>query len=229
MNRLIFIFALLFFCACATQAGKPSENVATETRNEPVTTLSAMTSEPTAVIAKPMRLAWHGKHKDADEWTKHLVKILSVSNLPDEKLNDAQSFCPGYKSMTPDQRIEFWAQLVSIMAKRESGFKPETKFTESFKDAKGKLVISRGLLQLSIESGRSYGCDLSSPESLHDGKKNLACGVKIISRWVSRDHQAMATKGNKFGCGRYWSVCRTTSRSYGVVRDYMRGLAICKG
>ena len=170
-------------------------------------------------------LAWGDKHPD---WTEHLLEEIAKSKMLDVIPSDAKGFCPSYAKLTKSQRAEVLAQLISIMAKRESNFKPETKFTEAFNDAKGRKVISRGLLQISIESANSYGCGFKNAEELHDPKKNLSCGVKIIERWVQRDGQAMGTKGKNLGCGRYWSVCRASSRSYPVVRGYVSALPICK-
>jgi hypothetical protein len=168
------------------------------------------------------RLAWSGMHKDADHWTTFLLHELNASKLPDQMPRDAASFCPNYSRMSRSDRNVFWAHLVVAMAKRESSYKPDMQYKESFKDAKGRYVISRGLLQISQESANSYGCRIDPASELHFPEINLSCGLKIIERWVVRDGQAMGSPGKNVGCGRYWSVCRSSSGSYEKIRARLR-------
>lgn len=138
--------------------------------------------------------------------------------------DDSKTFCPQLKKLTTDQRRQFYLTLISAMAQRESGFKSESTYKESFKDAKGKNVISRGLLQISYESAKAYGCELSKPEDLHDDNKNLTCGVMILNRWIPKDN---LIGSNKKGGGRYWSVLRESSDSRAKIISKLRKLDFC--
>ena len=186
--------------------------------------LSGCSSVPQTPV-REMKLAWHEMHDDYRAWTAHLVKEISASNLAKQNPTDAKEICHGFERA---DKVEFYAQLLSVMVRRESGFKPEEEYKEDFKGQDGEYIISRGLLQISQESANSYGCGIKEPSMLHNAKINLTCGVKILSRWVERDQLVMGLKGKNLGCGRYWSVCRQTSNSYQKIREYMRGLAICK-
>jgi hypothetical protein len=174
------------------------------------------------------RLAWSGAHEDADHWTTFLLEELNQSKLPDAMPSDLIKLCPRYSKGTRSDRIAIWAHMIAFMAKRESNFKPDMQYKEKFKDAKGRYVISRGLLQISQESANSYGCRIDPATELHFPEINLSCGVKIIDRWVGRDKQAMGSSGKNLGCARYWSVCRASSGSYEKIRENIRALAICK-
>lgn len=181
---------------------------------------------PTVIVEdkKLPVLAWG----DKAEWTAHLLSELEGKDFLAVTPKDFKDWCPNFPVLTTPQRAEFYAQLVSIMAKRESGFNPDTKYQESFKDGKGKPVISRGLLQISQESANSYGCGIDKAEKLHSPKINLSCGVKIIQRWVNRDQRLGGKLDTWKGCARYWSVCRSISRSYPIVTGYTKSLPICK-
>jgi Transglycosylase SLT domain len=171
-------------------------------------------------------LAWGDKRQN---WTDSLLKEISGNAFLSVIPKDHQDWCPNFPVMNLNQRAEFYAQLISIMAKRESGFNPASKYQEAFNDSKGNPVISRGLLQISIESANSYGCGFKDAAELHDPIKNLSCSVKIVERWVTRDQRLGGKVAGKWqGCARYWSVCRSVSSSYSAVSGYTKELSLCK-
>lgn len=161
------------------------------------------------------------------EWTAHLLSELNASTLPDRMPSDLIKLCPKYDKLSRPERRDVWAHLIVAMAKRESGWKPETKYVENFKGSDGKYIVSRGLLQLSQSSANGYGCEISPAEELHDPLVNLSCAVRIIDRWVGRDGVAMGSPGKNTGCGRYWSVCRASSGSYTKVQALVASAPGC--
>lgn len=210
MKLTFFIICVVFVTGCQSF-----------TKNTQSPSPSADDKPSTASV----ELAW-GKHRA--EWSKFLVEKFSQSSALSVDLKDADDWCPKYNSLDKSDRALVLSQLVSIMAKRESGFNPASKYTEAFNDSKGRPVISRGLLQISIESANSYGCNFKDAQELHDPTKNLACGIKIIERWLERDHRLGGKVAGKWqGCARYWSVCRAVSRSYPVVTSFTKALSVC--
>jgi soluble lytic murein transglycosylase-like protein len=122
---------------------------------------------------------------------------------------DIDAFCPGYKTASPANRRAFYVSLLGEIARFESNFDPSVKFTESFNDARGQRVVSRGLLQLSQESANQYGCAIASAEQLHDPATNIECGVRILDRWLTRDQVVAGyASGAWRGASRYWGVLR---------------------
>ncbi len=178
------------------------------------------TATPKPVVAS-VTLPW-----GHPEWTVHLLGELNASQLPDLMPKDLIKLCPKYDKLSRPERRDVWAHLVVAMAKRESGWKPENKYQESFKGRDGKYIVSRGLLQISQSSANSYGCGIEPADELHDPLVNLSCAVKIIDRWVRRDGVMMGKRPHPdkpgetqwLGCARYWSVCRSISGSYEKVR-----------
>jgi len=170
--------------------------------------------DPSAVTEFKVSLKW----KDvagSDAWDEFLMNALDDygSELMDEVPADIASFSPGYVDMNYFERRNFWAYLISIMAQRESSFRPEASFTEAFTDVNGERVVSRGLLQLSIESARGYQCPfLDVAEDLHKPEVNLICSVLIMKRWVVQDGVISGKEGSRWrGGARYWSVLRKDS------------------
>lgn len=111
--------------------------------------------------------------------------------------------------------VEFYAEILGALCKYESNFKTHETFKEGFDDSEGQPVISRGLLQISIESANGYGAKLNQAMELHDPATNLRCGVLIMSRWISRDGFISGVKKNPTryaGMARYWSPFRKPER-----------------
>ncbi|MDA9189567.1 hypothetical protein N9O57_01155 [bacterium] len=159
-------------------------------------------------------LKWSEVQTSSD-WDIYLRKALEehgedlMSSIP----NDIGRFSKNYSILNYNQRLNFWAYLISMMAKKESNWRPETFYMENFNDNNGDNVISRGLLQISIESARGYDCPLNDANDLHDPEKNLICTVLILSRWVQRDKviSKQTSSGSWLGGARYWSVLRKES------------------
>lgn len=129
-----------------------------------------------------------------EAWTELLVKSLQGEG----------------KALLAVHSIQYWVMLFSALARHESNFDPTCTYTEKFPDAKGKPVVSRGLLQISKESANGYGAGLVKEEELHDVATNLRCGVLIAAKWVVKDgvvYGGDAEHGWK-GMARYWSQFR---------------------
>lgn len=180
-------------------------------------TTAPVTQTPTVsapVVAEPIKverlpLAWGSK---SPAWDKAIYDELAT--LPDVELPTLP--CKTLKTK------DCAAQLLSIIAKRESNFDPSVKYNET-----GHLsgVVSRGLLQISKDSANGYGCNITDEKQLHDPVINLKCGVKILSKWAKTDKTLIDQP--KLGCARYWSTCRSkdgTSKSYKEIMTYLSKL-----
>lgn len=181
--------------------GCTSTPTATSPKFSPTGALPAINYTPSNLI-----LAWANEPKGV-EWTSFLDEAMK--SLPD----DGPIKTPCKKlALKPCAK-----QLLSIIAKRESNFKPETSYNET-----GHLqgVVSRGLFQISKDSANqsAYGCNIANAKDLHDPQTNIKCAVKILS------YQAKKTGSLVDGCAKYWSVCRSKngiSKSYKEIMNYM--------
>lgn len=203
---LIGLLFILVFVGCEEGATPPTFI--------PAVSSTPTVSEPTKPITTlPNDLAW----KDLPEaymWNKYLDDaIVAIPNNTE-----------GFFIKTPCKRLSLKPcakQLLSIIAKRESNFKTDTKFEES-----GHLegVTSRGLFQISKDSANqsAYGCNITNSQQLHDPNINIKCAVKILAYQAKKTGTLI--DGKKGGCGAYWSVCRSkngTSKSYKEISSYM--------
>lgn len=111
---------------------------------------------------------------EAAEWTQATLHALKDEGavLSSTVPMDVAAFCPNYATATPHERNSFWAGLFSAIAKYESTWNPA---------ASGGGGRYLGLLQISPQTARSAGCDLSQG-GLKDGASNLECAVRIASR-----------------------------------------------
>lgn len=152
-------------------------------------------------------------HWKKPEWTNTLVQAIDKygPNLSTVKPKDAKEWC-FEKYASPKA---FYVSLISAMAKYESSYNIEAKYTENFNDKRGNKVISVGLMQVSSEScaARLYGgMPYTANNILKTPEKNFECTVRILNAWLAKDGviaQGFGTSSK--GAARYWSVVRTGS------------------
>ncbi len=172
-----------------------------------------------------LRPQWESKHADGKEWTAHVINKLDTlgKDLLSTQPTDIATFCPKYPTYSYAQKKDFWAYLFSVMVRYESGFDPNVTYRESFRDQDGNYIISRGLLQISLESSQGYDCGFRSEQEIHDPYLNLSCGLRIFNRWMKTDKSIAGKVGTSWrGGARYWSVLRTTRDSYTSVVSMMK-------
>lgn len=169
---------------------------------------------PTEPAVQTVSARWDGK-PDGRQWTSFALEALDSvgQNLVATVPADVADYCPSYAAAGTERRKAFWVGLLSALAKFESNYDPSVTFREpDVLDAQGNHVISRGLLQISIESGRGYGCTIPEAETLHDPKVNLSCAVRIFNRLVPRDGRIASAARPWRGAAAYWSPFRRADR-----------------
>lgn len=155
---------------------------------------------------------WEELQRGSREWTqmsfkalKNLGSELASGELP----RDYKLYCPQLRHANAEEIESFYVYLLSAIAQLESNFDPRLSYRENFKDSRGNYVVSRGLLQLSLESSRGYKCSFRNEEEIHDPELNLRCGVRIINHWVARDALIGSHTASGFrGASRYWAALR---------------------
>ncbi|MES2801919.1 MAG: transglycosylase SLT domain-containing protein [Bdellovibrionota bacterium] len=210
--------------ANAMGRGKPVEQEPTPAPKPPIPSPGADTSD-----AVPL---WEAKVSGSRDWSNHLYSELDRigQDLLDVIPADSSMFCPNYKNLTYSERKKYWIYMISAMTKFESSFNTNTTYKEGFNDSSGKPVISRGLLQISIESSKGYDCGMSDAQELHNPLKNLSCGLRILDRWVGRDGRIAGKVDAKWrGGARYWAVLREADKtSYKTILSSSKNLKMCR-
>ena len=147
-------------------------------------------------------MGWDGR-PEATVWTASTLAAVARNDsvLAGVVPGDIKAWCPGYGTASLADRRAFWAGLLSALAKYESSWNPRAA------GGGGRYI---GLLQISPQTARGYGCKATSAGALKDGAANLACGVQIISRQVGRD-TVVAGNGRR-GLGRDWGPFNVASK-----------------
>lgn len=174
---------------------------------------------------------WDGKHPDAIKWTR--ATVLAIERYGHDMLanepSDIKSYCPQFSLLKKEEKIAFWVHMISAIAQKESDFNPTKPYVETFTDKNGERVVSRGLLQLSLESVNNplYGCKIKKAEELDDPLKNLVCGVKILNHWMRTEPVITRNEGKEWlGAAKYWGVLRT-SDTVSFIKNATSDLPIC--
>ncbi len=163
-------------------------------------------------------------------WTSAAEAAVRATTLPFSRPKDIESYCSRYLYLDSESRVKFWVGLLSVMAEFESDLNPQTRYTETLRDSQNQRVVSRGLLQISIESANQqrYSCKIRAAEDLHDPAINIGCGTKILSSWVARDGVVASSGGEHRGGARYWSVLRSTNSAATKIRNQTNQLQFCR-
>ena len=176
----------------------------------------------------PMR--WIAANSSSGAWQNHVEEAIERygAALLSVTPRDIEEWCPSFAEQDKEERKAFWAYLMSSLMKYESNYDPSVTYLEPFRDANGKRVVSRGLLQLSKESSNGYGCGIVDPQELHNPKTNLVCAVRIMNRWIERDKAIQfKTSANKWhGLARYWSPFRNVQKRR-VMQSQIRNSSYC--
>lgn len=160
----------------------------------------------------------------ADEWTEFLYKeIDSVAPaLIETSPRDITNFCPHFDKLNRDERILFWVRLITLLMSYESGYKPHLTYDDSKNVGSREPILSSGLLMISHESVMRdiYACTMIDrnkqigQKDLLDPKKNMACAVRVMNRWIREDGVIADRDENPEGqvvwkgLARYWGPFR---------------------
>ena len=224
---LTLILFSFFSCAPSKQfsyssvgsAGNSSFGL-TETPGLPIDVSPPVATLP--VVEKTMlALSWEKSNPQSILWSKYMYSVIEKEEpqmLNADAALDTDLFCPRFKEMTRDQRLNFWGELFSGMAKYESGWDPTSRYIEVTMpndSITGQPTASEGLLQLSYQDVPNYGgvCEFDwnkdktknskdSTRSILDPYKNLRCGIKIMARIIKK-RGVIATD-----TGAYWAVIK---------------------
>lgn len=174
--------------------------------------------------------AWKKVNKDGS-WTLAAKSTIKATKLVTLVPKDIKIFCLAYYQLDAHKRMRFWVSLLSAMAKPDSGFKPETKYVEpDIVDASKQSVVSRGLLQISMESAnqKAYGCGIQQTQVLRGVDVNLNCAAQIMQHWVEKDDFITATSKPAVVLARYWSALRAWCGHPDEIASFTKGMEACK-
>jgi hypothetical protein len=186
-------------------------------------------------------LLWEKTRSEGRAWTIHSFDVIDRDGAALlQGATDVQDFCPQFYNLTYNQKVNFWAYLISAITKYESGFNPTSRYVETTMGTDpvtGQQVVSEGLLQLSYQDSRSYTfCNefdwsvdknlspTDPAKSILNPQKNLTCGIRILN------YQITKRKAIAIASGAYWAVIKSDSKYSKLteIKALTTALAFCK-
>ena len=173
-------------------------------------------------------------------WDKIVELAIPPQMLSAEIGHDVRRFCPRFSAMPEADKRAFWAYFFQALAGAEGGLKanvvahhsqPEMQVKDSVAGTRGR---TQGLLQLTYEDQKRYGCDFDYAADRHlpvrdpnrtilRPKNNLECGVKILEQELFDQHKPLLSRTQ------YWSTLQPGTISYRVFAKQMTNVPAACG
>lgn len=225
-SRAVWLWSMALCMTAILGCGKK----APESRKPaPVAAPATKAAPPTPIDEKRAELG--GPQWD-HAWDAMIEKALPPAMLSTAVPRDVRRYCPRFYSMTETNKRAFWAYLFQALAGAEAGLDPKTvvRHTEPEVNRIDRVthvpVHQEGLLQLTYEDQKRYGCDFNWKADrklpLKDGartilqpRNNLLCGVKILKAQIIDHHEPLFTRRS------YWSTLQPGTVSFRVFEKQM--------
>ena len=166
------------------------------------------------------------------QWDAIVEQALPPEMLSSDVPQDVRRFCPRFYQMSDADKRAFWAYFFQALAGAEAGLNPDTRVrhtepTVAVRDeVTRRTVRSEGLLQLTYEDEKRYGCSFNwdadrklnpkdAARTILQPKNNLECGVKILTRQIIDEHKPL------FARTAYWSTLQPGTVSYRIFAKQM--------
>jgi len=210
-------FAIVgILCILALGSSCQSGNTATASANSSPATKPA---PATPIDKKKAELG--GKTWDP-EWDEIVEKAIPLEMLSSQVPHDVQRFCPRFYDMNETDKRAFWAYFFQALAGAEAGLNPKTRAVHPDPG----IGRTQGLLQLSYEDEKRYGCEFSAKadrnlkpddpsRSILQPRNNLECGIKILDDQIIAKHKPLLSSTS------YWSTLQPGWFSYRVFAKEM--------
>jgi len=170
-------------------------------------------------------------------WDKIVELALPPEMLSREVPQDVRRFCPRFYRLGEADKRAFWAYFFQALAGAEAGLDPTTRVRHTDPEVavidkvSHRMVRSEGLLQLTYEDQKRYGCDFDwehdkqlkpddPDKTILQPKNNLECGVKILDNQIIDQHKRLLSSTS------YWSTLRPGTVSYRVFAKQMTNVPI---
>ena len=212
-RRLRFVFASIILASCFSGYG-----LSQATKPAPATPIDVKKAELGGTPWNP-------------QWDALIEKDIPPEMLSMQVPHDVRRFCPRFYSMSDVDKRAFWAYFFQALAGAEACLDPTTRVRhrrpqDKIDPVTGRATRQEGLLQLSYQDEKRYGCDFDwekdkslKPDDpnktiLQPGN-NLECGIKILDNQIIDQHKPLLTRRS------YWSTLQPGTYSYRVFEKQM--------
>jgi hypothetical protein len=173
-------------------------------------------------------------------WDKIIELAIPPQMLSAQMGRNVRQFCPRFPTMHEADKRAFWAYFFQALAGAEGGLKtnavahhsqPEMQVRDSVAGTRGR---TQGLLQLTYEDQRRYGCDfdfdadrrlpIKDPDrTILRPKNNLECGIRILEQELFDQHKPLLSRNQ------YWSTLQPGTVSFRVFAKQMTNVPTACG
>ncbi len=217
LTNVIVAVALWLSATAAHAQATPAEAA---TVNPPITVTKAVPATP--IDVKKAELG--GKPWDP-AWDQIIEQAIPPDMLSSRVPRDVRKFCPNFYRMSDTDKRVFWAYFFQALAGAEACLEPTTNVRHPAMQKRDKVtgqpVHAEGLLQLTFEDEKLYGCDFDwqadrklpphDPDrTILQPKHNLECGITILENQIINLHRPLVTRHS------YWSTLQPGTVSYRV-------------
>jgi hypothetical protein len=237
-QRAVNVVSATLICTliCALGCGRREEAHATAA---PPVAVPAMKPAPaTPIHTERIEL---GGDTWNPEWDKIVELALPPTMLSRQVPRDVRRFCPRFYELNEVDKRAFWAYFFQALAGAEAGLDPTTRVRHTEPEVavidkvSGRMVRSEGLMQLTYEDQRRYGCDFNwehdrtlraddPDKTILQPKNNLECGVKILENQIIDQHKPLLSSSS------YWATLRPGTVDYRIFAKQMTNVPVaCKG
>ncbi len=206
----------------------------TRADTKPVTPVAP--AAPAVKVAPPTPLDMKSSELGGPTWDKHwdifIERSLPPALLSNRVPHDVRRYCPAFYTMSDVDKRAWWAYLFQAVAAAEAGLNASTNVRHTEPEVAvpdhvtGRIVHQQGLLQLTYEDSKRYGCDFDwqADKNLpaHDPgrtilnpERNLACGIRILSHQIIDQHKPIFTSTS------YWATLQPGTASFRVFEKQM--------
>lgn len=214
----MILFVLFFFLTI--NGCKPSEPAPVPVPVPVATPTPTPTPAPVAVSSV---LSWEKNHPERAAWSKALKSEIEARFADFDSAKDAASFCPKYASLSHDQKVNMWQEMIVQTAIYECSWDPK-EYSVDVGNKDDKDTWSVGLLQMSVVDQANYHMPLGYNFSdLQDPIKNLHLAIPIMANLIKKYGVVMG----KPGVGSYWGTIRMNTKGP-AIQDHTKALAFCK-
>jgi hypothetical protein len=224
-RSLIPVFCICFalsLAGCKGNAGAPPQ----PTGAAPVPTTPA---PPTPIAEKKAEL---GSNTWDPQWDAAIEQAIPVDMLSPVAAKAVKSYCPRFETESEQDKRAFWAYFFQALSGAEAGLVPDIDVRHAKPGAartdpvSKRAVRQEGLMQLTYEDTKRYGCDFdwqhdrTLPEkdpsrSILQPSRNLACGIRIVENQIITQQKPLIVRSS------YWSTLRPGTRGYRVFAKQM--------
>jgi len=139
---------------------------------------------PVAQLKPTAKLSWEINHPERAFWSDALMNQITLNFDSFAKAKDSKFFMPNFESLSRNEKIRIWAEIMVWLAYYESSWNP-LSYSIDVGSPKDKDTWSVGLYQLSVVDGPIKKLGYSFKD-LQDPIKNITGGVAIFVRQFNK-------------------------------------------